>query len=607
MMKLSDLYDGNIKQGLNTAVASVEKELQSKTKAMRDEVTLIAGSEQIKSAILNENRISMNQYIARTAGDMELQSITVCGTEGKTISRSDRISATGEDVSSLKAYRAALTGNIDATLESGANGIEISAYAPIKQRKDGEEKTIGVVIIQRQIKGKDLESFGNKIMKISLIGLGGKRIGEGLKIDKYLIAEYKSPLNNRKGQKIGDILVEQNTSGFINAKQDLILNSVWMNILIAVPVLLLGLLLTWSISRPLQKLKQNMIESAEGNLTLKSNIAQKDEIGMVSNAFDHMLGNLSKLIRMIRENIGLADKTFEKAVQTNKCLGTAIQEIERVSYCIEESSGEQKEQLAAALVKVNGSMEGILKISGETDAISVLAVKSNELVDKSNHSIQNQIETLGVLLEDFETTNDKLGSFSGELGKIMMLVELVKEFAVSTKLLAFNATIEAARAGDAGKGFGVVAREITRLSGEVGESIGSVEKTVTELVDEMSQAKEHIKQSVMKLDKLTAEMNGSIGDMDLVKIEVERVKDRSIEIREILQEQQQHGIMTHESMETACKQLESFSIYSKTLREASEKTTKGVSYLEGSMEDLLKSIKAAGAATGKFKIAELTN
>ena len=600
--KLSDIYDENIRTGLSVAMNSVNKDIEARTKAMKNEAILISSSEQIKTAISKNDKLSLNQYIIRTSGDMGLKSIIIGDKNGKTITRSDKPSAVGEDISSLKSYKASIIGNVDSVLEEFGDGIGITSYSPIKQKIDGKEIIVGAVIMVRQITAKDLEVFASKTLKISLATTKGIIIGEKPKTDKANYLLSSKPLTSRLGGKIGEIIGVQDIREFALAKKSLILNTLLLNSIIALPVLIIGMMLTWSISVPLKKLKQNMVESSKGDLTLKTNLRNKDEIGLVSYAFDHMIGNLAKLILLIRENIGKAENTFAKAISRNKILTESIKEVEIISYKIEECSNEQQRKLAAALGSVNMNMEGIVEITKETDFISSLSVKTTELVDKSNQNIEKQIENLGVLLAGFERTSSDLNRFSSELVKIMDLVELVKEFALNTKLLAFNATIEAARAGNAGSGFGVVAREITRLALEVGESISSVEKNVTNLVSDMDNDKKSISDSVKSLKQLATEMNLSISDMGEAKREVQIVRDRSMEIAKILHGQVGNSKITQESIDSAHKQLNEFIEFSITLREATEKTSLGIEYLSISLHELFGRINDAGEATGKFKV-----
>ena len=600
--KLSDIYDENIRTGLSVAMNSVNKDIEARTKAMKNEAILISSSEQIKTAISKNDELSLNQYIIRTSGDMGLKSIIIGDKNGKTITRSDKPSALGEDISSLKSYKASIIGNVDSVLEEFGNGIGITSYSPIKQKIDGKENIVGVVILVRQITAKDLEVFASTTIKISLATTKGIIIGEKPKTDKVNYLLSSKPLVSRLGVKIGEIIGVQDIREFALAKKSLILNTLLLNSFIALPVLIIGLMLTWSISVPLKKLKLNMIESSKGDLSLKTNLRNKDEIGLVSYAFDHMIGNLAKLILLIRENIGKAENTFAKAISRNKILTESIKEVEIISYKIEECSNEQQRKLAAALGSVNMNTEGIVKITKEADFISSLSVKTTELVDKSNQNIEKQIVNLGVLLTGFERTSNDLYRFSSELVKIMDLVELVKEFALNTKLLAFNATIEAARAGKAGNGFGVVAREITRLALEVGESISSVEKNVTNLVSDMDNDKKSISDSVKSLKQLATEMNLSISDMGEAKREVQIVRDRSMEIAKIVHGQVGNSKITQESIDSAHKQLNEFIEFSITLREATEKTSLGIEYLSISLHELFGRINDAGEATGKFKV-----
>ncbi len=600
---ISRTYDENMRNDMRSTVNNVAKDMESKMKALKESALLISSTDRIKEGIVHQEAHKVIQYITRTAGDMGLESIIVGGIDGKTIGRSDKPSGGVEDISGDRAYKAAVIGNVDGTIESDGKGILIKAYGPIKAQIEGKEVIVGAVIISRRISERDLAVFGGQGKKIIISNLEGRKTGEGLKLDRSSYMEAQQTLRNRLNTKVGTIICQMDTSKFQTAKKRLLGRTILINCLVAVPVLLLGLVLTWSISRPLSRLKSSMVKSASGDLTVMTDLGTGDEIGMVSHAFDNMNRNLSKLISIIRGNIQKANGTFRSAVDKNKELQEAIANVSSISDSIERSSTEQKELLDTTKEHVEDSMAGVQRITAETDRISELASRTSVTVERNTREIEGQIRELTVILSRFESTNRDLARFSFELRSIMELVEIVKEFAQNTKLLAFNATIEASRAGDSGRGFAVVAREITKLSQDVGESIGKVESTAASLIKEMNRDSQEVTESVGGLRKLTGEMNSSLEEMSEARSQVEEVSDKCIEIAKILHMQLEMGAAAKNSVYEVSTQLEEFLQYSEILREASGKTHDGVILMTAHMEDLLESIEEAGSATERFRIA----
>lgn len=208
---------------------------------------------------------------------------------------------------------------------------------------------------------------------------------------------------------------------------------------------------------------------ANGDLTVEAPQLSQDELGEMARMFNIMTENLRQIIVTLN---GVTDKVHSFAG--------------KLSDNVEQQAGFSS-QLSSSVTEMSATMEEF------SATASHIANHSHEVVDIADRTLQGTkegatgVETLAMKMSDISSDNEAslseimaLGRKSKEITKIM---EIIGTIANQTKLIAFNAALEAASAGEAGKRFGVVAVEIRRLADSVVESTAQTEGKITEIMD----------------------------------------------------------------------------------------------------------------------------
>lgn len=208
---------------------------------------------------------------------------------------------------------------------------------------------------------------------------------------------------------------------------------------------------------------------AKGDLTAEAPLLFHDELGEMAGMFNCMTENLRQMIIALSN---VTDKVYSFAG--------------RLSASVEQQAGFSG-QLSSSVTEISTTMEEFSSTAGQ------IANHSHDVVDIADRTLQctkngaSGVETLAIKMNDISLDNEtnlreivELGRKSKEITKIM---EIIGTIANQTKLIAFNAALEAASAGEAGKRFGVVAVEIRRLADSVVESAGATEGKITEIMD----------------------------------------------------------------------------------------------------------------------------
>ena len=218
--------------------------------------------------------------------------------------------------------------------------------------------------------------------------------------------------------------------------------------------LILSIALTFAVSlaitRNVSRLRQAAQTVAKGDLTARAAVCCKDELGEVGNAFDGMVTEFGSLI-------GEVYTATERVTEEARILAAAADEVAR-------GSQQQMAQAAAAADSAQELDEAVRSVSerlgqvvAATDQAGNQTVHGQRVV---NDAVQG-IEEVARTVEASAQIIASLGQRSDEIGRI---VQVIKDIADQTNLLALNAAIEAARAGEQGRGFAVVADEVRKLA-----------------------------------------------------------------------------------------------------------------------------------------------
>ena len=314
-----------------------------------------------------------------------------------------------------------------------------------------------------------------------------------------------------------------------------------------------------NISKPMSELMVVSKEISQGDLTKKTNIKRKDEIGILAESFDHMVEGLREIVKKVKNS---SDETSQRANELSHVAKEVSEGANQVATTIQEiaKGAEQQSNLSYKTEEgVEQLHQMVSTITFRANDVSKQAEITQKTIQTSDQVLENLIrgmESLANTTMDSAKNVKQLQDYTKTIGEITVASN---EIAKKTNLLALNAAIEAARAGEHGRGFAVVANEIRQLAEQ---STQSSEK-IREIIDAVRRALEvvvgNMEESIQMVAEESKKTSESKEAFRNIEVAMKQVTDSMASIIQLIQQQkeitenihQQAKESSHVSVETS--------------------------------------------------------
>ena len=375
---------------------------------------------------------------------------------------------------------------------------------------------------------KEFEVWSPKSKKlVSDIGMGSLDINSaGLKSTGVLDKEFESMRDTLDA--LGELLGQEAKTLQENAK-DIKQEAVTKSLILVVIALLITLSVAIYFPRlivgPITELTAvlNQLASGKGDLTKRMPRMGQDEIGKLAFSFNRFMSGMRTLI----ENIQGVAKEVHDASETLK------------SGAMKSESISQGYASSMELVSTANHEMGlaIQEVSKNTQQVSEEAKLSNDISIQVSSEFKKAMTEIQELAENVNNSGQVIEELVEETTNIASVLDVIKGIAEQTNLLALNAAIEAARAGEQGRGFAVVADEVRTLASKTQQSTGDINNMIENLRGGVNKAVESMKQGQEKANRTVEYAQTSENSIQQISTSLTSITDRIHQVASAIEEQ----------------------------------------------------------------------
>lgn len=410
------------------------------------------------------------------------------------------------------------------------------------------------------------------------------------------------PIKNASGEMIGVVGADFDASSVYDRLQQNRIFIIWLT----AAMLLLSIAAIWLIAKiliqPLKRLNAVITVVQSGDLRVSVETGRSDEIGMLSRSFQRMVDDLSAIIRGIRDNASQLQHASHQLAETAEHTGQSAEQVTSAIREVATGSAVHMKQVgetARSMESVSAAIERIAGSSAIASSASLAAMTEakhgNAQVDKAMSQMETIVSTTNTLAESIAQLEHR----SAEIGHI---VQTMTGIAAQTNILALNASIEAARAGQHGQGFSVVAGEVRKLAAQSQQSAQQIAALIEQTAADTDNVVTAIQAGTAEVQAGMQAVHDANRTFHAIQAEVERVTEQVRDVSTASREIAAGSQIVRQSVSEMERITRDAVGHNHAIAQSSERQAAALEQMTGATESLNERVEQLNAMIARFKV-----
>ncbi|WP_019568779.1 methyl-accepting chemotaxis protein [Thioalkalivibrio sp. ALMg13-2] len=392
--------------------------------------------------------------------------------------------------------------------------------------------------------------------------LQGERLVRNVTYQGEPMAVIARPVRDFSGDAVGVLELMVDRSAYVTMTR----NATGTVVMVGVIAVVLGALLAWfltrSIVRPLCQTVERLddIASGEGDLTRQLEVSGRNELGDLAVVFNRFVEKIRVLIQQV------AAGSDQVAAASNELSATSEETNEQVRRQKAET-----DQVATAMNEMTATVQEVAR--NAADAAAAAQATDQDAV-AGQQVVQKTVTAINGLSRQVDNAAEVVTRLSQDAEQINKVLEVIGDIADQTNLLALNAAIEAARAGEQGRGFAVVADEVRTLASRTQDSTHEIQQMIERVQSGTREAVQAMEDGRSKAHESVEQVNLAGESLNAITQSVTRISDMNTQIASAAEEQSTVAEEINRNVANITEVLDQTAAGSEQIRNASEELSK---------------------------------